>query len=103
MLDYIIVGSGLAGIAFAETLLENNKRFVVFENQSQKSTRIAGGLYNPVILKRFSEVWNAKEQLVLAFDFYAKIETKINVKVDFRREKNGLQDKSYFRCKREHL
>ncbi|NMH25070.1 NAD(P)/FAD-dependent oxidoreductase [Flavobacterium solisilvae] len=84
MLDYIIVGSGLAGIAFAEMLLENNKSFVFFENQSQKSTRIAGGLYNPVILKRFSEVWNAKQQLVLAFDFYAKIETKLNVKVDFR-------------------
>jgi len=83
MLDYIIVGSGLAGIAFAETLLENNKSFVVFENQSQKSTRIAGGLYNPVILKRFSEVWNAKEQLASAFDFYAKIEAKLNVKVDF--------------------
>ena len=84
MIDYIIVGSGLAGIAFAETLLENNKSFVVFENQSQKSTRIAGGLYNPVILKRFSEVWNAKEQLALAFDFYAKIEAKLSVKVDFR-------------------
>lgn len=84
MLDYIIVGSGLAGIAFSEILFENNKSFVVFENQSQKSTRIAGGLYNPVILKRFSEVWNAKLQLALAFDFYAKIEAKLNVKVDFR-------------------
>jgi glycine/D-amino acid oxidase-like deaminating enzyme len=84
MLDYIIVGSGLAGIAFSETLLANNKSFVVFENQSQKSTRIAGGLYNPVILKRFSEVWNAKEQLALAYDFYAKIESRLNVKLDFR-------------------
>jgi glycine/D-amino acid oxidase-like deaminating enzyme len=84
MLDYIIVGSGLGGIAFAETLLENNKSFVIFENQSQNSTRIAGGLYNPVILKRFSEVWNAKEQLALTFDFYAKIETKLDVRVDFR-------------------
>jgi glycine/D-amino acid oxidase-like deaminating enzyme len=84
MLNYIIVGSGLAGIAFSETLLANNKSFVVFENQSQKSTRIAGGLYNPVILKRFSEVWNAKVQLALAYDFYAKIESRLNVKLDFR-------------------
>jgi glycine oxidase len=84
MLDYIVVGSGLSGIAFSEMLLENDKSFVVFENNSQNSTRIAGGLYNPVILKRFSEVWNAKEQLELAFDFYSKIEAKLEEKVDFQ-------------------
>lgn len=84
MLDYIIVGSGLAGIAFAETLLENNKSFVIFENQSQNSTRIAGGLYNPVILKRFSEVWNAKQQLEQASVFYTKIENKLNVRLNFK-------------------
>lgn len=84
MLDYIVVGSGLSGIAFSEMLLDNDKSFVVFENNSQNSTRIAGGLYNPVILKRFSEVWNAKEQLELAFDFYSKIETKLEKKVDFQ-------------------
>ena len=39
MKDYIIVGSGLAGIAFAETLLQHNKSFVVFENQSQNSMK----------------------------------------------------------------
>jgi voltage-gated potassium channel Kch len=29
--DYIIVGSGLAGIAFAETALQNQKSFVVID------------------------------------------------------------------------
>ena len=84
MLDYIIVGSGLAGIAFAETLMQNNKSFVVFENHSQNSSRIAGGLYNPVILKRFSQVWNANEQLDLAEVFYKRIEAKLNTQVDFK-------------------
>ncbi len=84
MLDYIIVGSGLAGIAFAETLLQNKKSFVIFDNHSQNSTRIAGGLYNPVILKRFSEVWNAAQQLEIADDFYKKIEDKLNLQVDFK-------------------
>ena len=84
MVDYIIVGSGIAGIAFAETLLHNNKSFVVFENYSQNSTKIAGGLYNPVILKRFSEVWNAKQQLELADTFYQGIEAKLNIQVDFK-------------------
>jgi glycine/D-amino acid oxidase-like deaminating enzyme len=84
MLDYIIVGSGLAGIAFAETLLQNDKTFVVFDNHSQNSSKIAGGLYNPVILKRFSQVWNANEQLELANIFYQRVETKLNTQVDFK-------------------
>lgn len=84
MVDYIIVGSGLAGIAFAETLLQNDKSFVVFDNHSQNSSKIAGGLYNPVILKRFSQVWNANEQLQLAEEFYKRIEAKLSVQVDFK-------------------
>ncbi len=84
MLDYIIVGSGLGGIAFAETLLQKNKSFVVFDNHSQNSSRIAGGLYNPVILKRFSQVWEANKQLEIAAHFYQRIEKKLAVQVDFK-------------------
>jgi hypothetical protein len=40
---------------------------------SQNSSKIAGGLYNPVILKRFSEVWQAQEQLFDA-EVYQNIE-----------------------------
>ena len=84
MLDYIIVGCGLAGIAFAENACENNKSFIVINNQSQNSSKIAGGLYNPVILKRFSSVWKAKEQLHLGNDFYSKLEIKLNCKLDYK-------------------
>jgi len=84
MLDYIIVGSGLGGIAFAETLLEKNKSFIVFDNHSQNSSRVAGGLYNPVILKRFSQVWNANKQLEIAAFFYQRIEEKLSVHFDFK-------------------
>ena len=84
MTDFIIVGSGLAGIAFAEMALADNKSIVVFDNSSQNSSKIAGGLYNPVILKRFSEVWQAQEQLVLMRDFYRDVENKLKVTVDFK-------------------
>ena len=84
MLDYIIVGSGLAGIAFSEFACNNNKSFVVINNQSQNSSKIAGGLYNPVILKRFSEVRQAQEQLDLLYSFYGNIEKKLGVKLDYR-------------------
>lgn len=84
MLDYIIVGSGLAGIAFSEIALQNNKTTLVVNNQSQNSSRIAGGLYNPVILKRFSEVWQASEQLELLYNFYANLEKKLQIKLDHK-------------------
>ena len=50
MIDYLIVGSGIAGICFAETALQNNKTIIIYDNDSQNSSKIAGGIYNPVIL-----------------------------------------------------
>src|SRR6187402_35101 len=84
MIDFLIIGSGLAGISFAETALQNDKSILVFENYSQNSTRVAGGLYNPVVLKRFSAVWNAEEQIKLLNEFYIKIENKLQVKFDYK-------------------
>jgi len=81
--DYIIVGLGLAGIAFAEELRKNNKSFLVFEDNSQNSSLVAGGMYNPVVLKRFTPVWNAKEQLEIAIPFYRDLERKMNRKYQY--------------------
>ncbi|WP_445738360.1 NAD(P)/FAD-dependent oxidoreductase [Mariniflexile sp.] len=82
--DYIIVGIGLAGIGFCEQLRANNKTFVVFDDTSQQSSNVAGGLYNPVVSKRFTAVWKCKEQLGLALAMYAKLETEFNVKLDHK-------------------
>ncbi|MCI2229149.1 FAD-binding oxidoreductase [Polaribacter sp. MSW13] len=80
--DYIIVGLGLAGLAFVEELIAAKKTFVVFEDDSQTSSLVAGGVYNPVILKRFTPVWKAKEQLELALPFYKKIEERLKINID---------------------
>ena len=85
MIDYLIIGSGLAGISFVEVALRNDKSIMVLDNNSQNSSKIAGGLYNPVILKRFSEVWKAQEQLILMNEFYSFLENKLQCKVDFKR------------------
>ncbi|MEO8253328.1 MAG: FAD-dependent oxidoreductase [Flavobacterium sp.] len=85
MIDYLIVGCGLAGISFSEIALANQKSIVVVDNDSQNSSKIAGGLYNPVILKRFSEVWQAQEQLALMEQFYSDLEQKLQIKVDYKK------------------
>lgn len=84
MIDFIIVGNGLAGICFAEIALQNNKSVFIFDDDSQPSSKVAGGLYNPVVLKRFSEVWKAKEQLEIAFPLYKSLETKLNATFDYK-------------------
>lgn len=86
MLDYIIVGSGLAGISFSETLLNYNKSFCVFNTNKNASTKVAAGLYNSVILKRFNLVWKAQEQINLLPQFYGNIEQKANVNLDYNLE-----------------
>lgn len=82
--DYIVVGCGLAGIAFVETALLNNKKVVVFDNNSQTSSSIAAGLYNPVILKRFSGLQDAQTQIDLLHIFYGNLENKLKVQIDFK-------------------
>jgi glycine/D-amino acid oxidase-like deaminating enzyme len=84
MIDYLIVGCGLAGISFAEEALKHNKTIMVLDNDSQSSSKIAGGLYNPVILKRFSEVWEAQSQLVIMNAFYAQLQPRIEQQLDYK-------------------
>lgn len=82
--DYIIVGLGLAGLAFTKELEKNKKSFLVFEDYSQNSSKVAGGVYNPVVLKRFTPVWNAMEQLNIALPFYKELEIQFNKKYDYK-------------------
>ncbi|MBK5210558.1 MAG: NAD(P)/FAD-dependent oxidoreductase, partial [Flavobacteriaceae bacterium] len=81
--DYIIVGLGLAGLAFTKELEKNKKSFLIFEDNSQNASMIAGGVYNPVVLKRFTPVWNASEQLNIALPFYEELEIQFNKKYHY--------------------
>jgi glycine oxidase len=78
MKDFLIVGLGLAGISFAETLRQNHKSFDVISDDSYNSSVIAGGMYNPVVLKRYSEVWKAQEQLDISMPLYKTIQNRLN-------------------------
>ncbi len=82
--DYIIIGLGLAGLAFSEQLLNHNKSFVVFEDNSQNSSSTAEGTYNPVVLKRFTPVWNGEQQLKTALPFYKTVSEKLEQEFDIK-------------------
>jgi len=88
--DYIIVGLGLAGLAFTRELKKNGKSFIVFEDNSQNSSKVAGGMYNPVILKRFTPVWNAEQQLKTAIPFYTELEALLGNRYDTKIDTHRL-------------
>src|SRR6478609_11347593 len=96
--DYLIIGSGLAGISFAETCLLNHKTIMVINNNSQNSTTIAGGLYNPVVLKRFTKIWEAESQLEISIPFYKTLEEKLSEKFLFEipllRKLNSIEEQN---------
>lgn len=72
--DYIIVGAGLSGTCLAYRLEKAGKSFLVFDDESQEASKVAGGFMNPVILKRFTLAWKADEQLHTAYGFYREME-----------------------------
>lgn len=79
MIDYIIVGAGLAGVGFAHTLEQQGKSFMMIDSNGRCSSKVAGGMYNPVVLKRFTAIYKAKEQLLLANAFYRELEQKLAI------------------------
>ncbi len=83
MKDFIIVGAGLAGINFAETCRIYNKSFCVISDASHNSTLVAAGIYNPVILKRFSLPADAARHMEYITPFYQNIENRVGVQFMF--------------------
>lgn len=109
MLDFIIVGSGLAGLAVTQNLRKRGCKVKVFDNDSFKASRVAGGLYNPVVLKRFTLTWEGPELMNLALKFYEELEQDWNIECDikqpvYRRFASVSEQNSWFEASdRTHL
>ncbi len=76
-LEYIVVGLGIAGVSFCEQLLRNGKSFVLFDGTQKGATFYSGGVFNPIVLKRFNAAWNAKSFFPTAVSFYRELTVKL--------------------------
>jgi len=75
LVDYIIVGQGLAGSALALRMMEHGKSFIVFdEPASNRSSAIAAGLYNPIAGKLMTKTWMAEKIFPELQQFYTHAE-----------------------------
>lgn len=72
--EYIIVGQGVAGSCYALKLLDAEKSFILIDHNRDKASAVAPGMYNALVLKRFSLIWNAAEQLKLMKEKFRRFE-----------------------------
>jgi glycine/D-amino acid oxidase-like deaminating enzyme len=76
-LDVIIVGGGLAGTVLAWHLRELDQSFLIFDNPERpSSSRVAGGLFNPVTGKYLAKTWLVEELFEYLAPFYNNIENQ---------------------------
>ncbi len=81
MKDILIVGFGLAGLSVAQHAQELGLSFDIVNDNSQKSSKIAGGILNPIAIKRMKPVWNLESFLPYAKDYYQKLEEQYGLNI----------------------
>lgn len=101
MLDYLIVGQGLAGSVLAYELLENSKNILVMNDETMNSSsRAAGGLFNPVTGKNLNLTWLQSKIFPTLFEFYVKLENHFGVQLlyqtDLFRPFSNAEQKKHF-------
>lgn len=79
--DYLIVGQGIAGTLLAYQLTKKGKSFMVIDRGFKDSASfVAAGVINPIVLKRITLSWKAKEFLSYSEDFYPDLDKFLKTK-----------------------
>src|SRR6185437_7151263 len=75
MLDFIIIGQGLAGSVLGYMLMKRGKKVLVSDGLSVRSaSSVAAGIFNPITGKRMLKTWRADELFPFMIDFYTEME-----------------------------
>jgi len=83
----IIVGGGLVGNIVAWQLYLKGIDFILFDEEVQSnSSKVAGGLYNPIVFKRFTQSWEANKLISYLDEYYSRIENKLNTKIHYKKD-----------------
>ncbi len=79
MLDFIIVGNGLAAHTMAHRFLEHGISFTLIGNPNlSKCSQVAAGIWNPIVFKRMTKSWLADELIPELLHFYRLAETRLD-------------------------
>jgi len=82
MQKFLIVGNGLAANVIAHTLKNNNLTFNIIGNSALSNcSKIAAGIWNPVVFMRMTKSWMADELINYLIPFFENIEKKFSKKI----------------------
>ncbi|MES2566170.1 MAG: FAD-binding oxidoreductase [Bacteroidota bacterium] len=72
---FLIVGQGIAGSVLALSLIQSGYSVnIIDQPHLSNSSKIAGGIWNPVVFKRLTKSWMADELVPELFNFYSGCE-----------------------------
>ena len=85
--DFIIVGRGLAATCLMHRFKQQGISFITIGNpQLSLSSKVAAGIYNPVVFKRLTSSWMANQLIPSLLKFYKYCEETLNEKLIFERQ-----------------
>lgn len=77
--DFLIIGSGIAACTLAHTFDKCGLSFQLLSKPDLSNcSKIAAGLWNPIVFKRLTKSWLANELIDFLIPFYKEIEDKTN-------------------------
>ncbi|MES2762917.1 MAG: FAD-binding oxidoreductase [Bacteroidota bacterium] len=77
-IDLIIVGQGIAGSVMALSLIKAGYRVCVIDQPNlSSSSKIAAGIWNPIVFKRLTKSWLADELVPELIEFYEHWQTEL--------------------------
>jgi glycine/D-amino acid oxidase-like deaminating enzyme len=81
MVDFLIVGQGIAGSVLALQLLKRGKRILVINNRKKNSaSSAAAGIYNPITGRGMVKTWLAEDLFPYLTNFYEEAEQTLGSK-----------------------
>ena len=90
MLDYLVVGAGLAGGILSHRLIEAGKKIAIIDDDSPHAAyKVAGGIWNAITFKRILKGWMADELTSEAHRFYNQLQNSWNL--DFYQAKKTVR------------
>lgn len=87
MIDFLIVGNGLAANVLALNLRSQQLSYhIIGNNTLSNCSRIAAGLWNPIVFKRMTGSWKADQLIPELKEFYCDSEKLLAAKFYHERE-----------------